>query len=242
MGATTGYCRPVQPVGGRVSTWRAHINRGTPSVEPGTDYYTPVGTPLKAASSGVVADIGTSIKPATGYYITLDLDDGRRVRYLHLSRIDVSYGQRVQWGQVIGLTGATGYGEYDWSWNVAETGGAHVHMTVFPWHGYPSSWNQGGKDRAGNYYTIDPETLMAADQSGGTATKTVQEEDEMTASYINLEGQAGSHRGGVFAIMRDNGGKLFARRVTLDKVDPAYPTIDASQLKAWRDTMNFLGL
>lgn len=184
MGATNGYARPVEPVDGRISSWRAHINRGVPSSEPGTDYYVPIGTPLRAAASGVVSEIGTSIQPATGYFIKINLDDGRSVRYLHLSQIDVRVGQRVQWGEIIGLTGATGYGEVDWSWNVAETGGAHTHMTVFPTHYYPESWNRGGKDRYGNYYTIDPEPLMSPNQGGAQDDAALRRRKENATMYV----------------------------------------------------------
>lgn len=165
MGGVDGYARPVEPVNGRISSWEAHTNRGVPSSEPGTDYYVPIGTPIRAAASGVVSDVGDSIQPATGYYVTLDLDDGRRVRYLHLSRRIVNVGNRVQWGEVIAYSGATGYGEADWSWNVAETGGAHVHMSLWPGHYYSF----------GRYTTLDPELYMApnqgADQSDDAALR-----------------------------------------------------------------------
>lgn len=165
-----GYLRPVPFTG--MSTWTAHRNRGVPSTEPGTDYYCPVGTPLHAAASGVVVDIGTSIQPATGYFITLDLDDGRRIRYLHLSAIYVQRGWRVDRGSVIGLSGATGYGEQDWSWNVAETGGAHVHTTLWRTQRYTF----------GSDATLDPEIYMTetpGSSSGAGGNSTPFEEDDM---------------------------------------------------------------
>lgn len=152
MGGVAGYARPVNPTW--ISTWEAHTNRGTPSTEPGTDYGCPIGTPVRSASSGVVVDIGTSIQPATGYYVTIDLDDGRRVRYLHLSQILVAVGTRLAWGQYFAYSGATGYGEQDWSWNVAETGGAHTHMTLWARQAYTF----------GRYATLDPELYMASGQ------------------------------------------------------------------------------
>lgn len=180
MGAPNGYARPVQPVDGRMSSWTAHTNRGVPSVEPGTDYYTPVGTPVRAAASGKVVDVGDSIGPATGRYVAIDLDDGRRVRYLHLKRRHVGVGDRVEWGQYIADSGATGYGEEDWSWNVAETGGAHVHMTLWDGHYY----------RFGRYATLDPERYMAADQQTPDANKPKpkeEDEDEMKNSGVYYE-------------------------------------------------------
>lgn len=166
MGGVAGYCRPVDPTG--ISSWLAHTNRGTPSVEPGVDYYTPTGTPVRAASSGVVVDVGGSIYAATGRYVTVDLDDGRRVRYLHLLRSRVREEQRVQWGEVIADSGASGYGSDFFGepsrnaafWN--NTGGDHVHMTLWAHQEY----------KFGRYSTLDPEQYMAEDQS---------EEDEMSA-------------------------------------------------------------
>lgn len=178
MGGTpAGYCRPVQPTNGRIASWLAHTNRGTPSSEPGTDYYCPRGTPVKAAAAGRVVAVGDSIQPATGRFVTIDLDDGRRVRYLHLERRHVKVGDRVRWGQHIADSGATGYGDADWSWNVSGTGGAHVHMTLWRTHRYVF----------GRYATLDPEQYMAANQSGGNTTPTTpvgEEEDEDMAKNV----------------------------------------------------------
>jgi len=168
-----GYVRPVDPVGGRMSSWLAHTRRTTPSTEPGVDYYCPVGTPVRAAERGTVVDVGDSIMPATGRFVTIDLDDGRRVRYLHLLRRHVGVGNRVVRGQVIALSGATGYGEEDWSWNVAQTGGAHVHMTLWGFHGY----------RFGRYATLDPEQYMDRSAPAGGDPEPLEpgeEEEEMS--------------------------------------------------------------
>lgn len=144
-----GYLRPVPFT--RSTSWATHRRRNPPSTEPGVDYFCPIGTPVAAAESGRVVDTGDSIGPATGRFVTIDLDDGRRVRYLHLSRRAVGRGERVSRGQVVGYSGATGYGTEDWSWNVAETGGAHVHMTVWATQRYAFGSNA----------TLDPEPLMS---------------------------------------------------------------------------------
>lgn len=158
-----GYQRPVPY--SRSTSWAAHRRRNPPSSEPGIDMFVPIGTPVLAAESGRVVHVGDSIDPATGRFVTIDLDDARRVRYLHLSRRIVSVGQRVSRGQVIAYSGATGYGEEDWSWNVAETGGAHVHMTLWPTHRYIFGSNG----------TLDPEPYFDPDgSSAGSA-----EEDDM---------------------------------------------------------------
>lgn len=166
MGGSGLYHPPVKEWSG-VATWADHTNRTTPSTEPGVDWYCRIGTDLFAAASGVVVEVNTwNVGPATGLFITLDLDDGRRVRYLHLSEIYVSVGQRVAFGQHIGKTGATGYGTWDWSGDPS-TGGAHVHETVFRGHYY----------EFGRYATLDPwpltdtENEMSPEQEANIVAK-----------------------------------------------------------------------
>lgn len=54
-----------------------------------------------------------------GYHIVIDCGDGWTTLYAHLSRIDVSVGQYVAQGAVIGLSGLTGY-----------TTGEHLHFEI----------------------------------------------------------------------------------------------------------------
>jgi hypothetical protein len=89
----------------------------------------PYGSPLYAVGNGVIVDKKTTNSNATGRYVTIDLDDGRRTRSLHLSEIWVNVGDRVSRGQQIGKTGASGYGS-DWGY------GAHVHQTLWATHAY----------------------------------------------------------------------------------------------------------
>lgn len=136
----SGLLLPVNGYTG-MSTWQNHINRGTPSSEPGTDLYVPIGTPVYAPADGTIWGNGTSIAPATGRWVGINFDNGMSFRALHLSRLVRGSG-RVSAGDLIAYSGATGYGEEDWSWNVAETGGAHTHVTLWPtWdhlYGYKS--------------------------------------------------------------------------------------------------------
>jgi uncharacterized protein YbjQ (UPF0145 family) len=103
--------------------------RNPPSSEPGTDYGSAYGSPLYAVGPGTVVDLSWSNGGGTGRFIAIDMDDGRRARALHLSDIWVSVGQRVNQGQQIGLTGASGWGS-DWGY------GAHVHQTLWDYWGY----------------------------------------------------------------------------------------------------------
>ncbi|MDX2548740.1 M23 family metallopeptidase [Streptomyces sp. WI04-05B] len=83
----------------------------------GLDFAAPTGTPLKAIHSGTVTEAGWS--GSYGYRTILTLDDGTELWYAHQSSINVSVGQKVATGDVIGRVGATG--------NVT---GAHLHLEV----------------------------------------------------------------------------------------------------------------
>ena len=144
------YTRPVTPTG--ISSWRDHTRRGPPSQEAGVDYYCPIGTPILAAGDGRVVAVAGDVNAATGRYLTIDLDDGRRVRYLHLSRWAKSAGDPVRQGAVVAYSGASGYGSEffggsgmdDFPWG--DTGGPHVHVTLWPSHAYSFGVNAGTLD------------------------------------------------------------------------------------------------
>ena len=98
------------PVTGRISGvfGSQRIYNGTPkSPHSGLDVAAKAGTPLLAPAPGVI----TFARPdlyLTGGTVLLDHGHGLSSSFLHLSRIDVVVGQRVERGQRIGLVGATG--------------------------------------------------------------------------------------------------------------------------------------
>lgn len=152
----------------RVSSWAAHQYRNPPSVEPGTDFYCPIGTPVYAPETGRVYGWGNSITPATGRWVGLDLVTGQRFRAMHFSRHALSTailnGGFVRKGDIIGYSGASGYGEEDWSGN-PNTGGAHCHATLWPTQqslfGY--HWVNGQKVP----YTVDLMNYISDGAGGG---------------------------------------------------------------------------
>ncbi|HEU4649356.1 MAG TPA: M23 family metallopeptidase [Gemmatimonadales bacterium] len=73
---------------------------------PGIDIAVPVGSMVRAAGGGTVAESGQD--PEYGWFVLLDHADGYQSMYGHLSRRLVSQGDTVQAGQVIGLTGNSG--------------------------------------------------------------------------------------------------------------------------------------
>ncbi|AMO54515.1 peptidoglycan DD-metalloendopeptidase family protein [Endozoicomonas montiporae] len=72
----------------------------------GTDFATPTGTRAQAISDGVVTRVGNH--PAAGLHITIQHTETYSTRYLHLSKILVKQGQRVEIGDVVAFTGNTG--------------------------------------------------------------------------------------------------------------------------------------
>jgi murein DD-endopeptidase MepM/ murein hydrolase activator NlpD len=85
----------------------------------GLDFAAPTGTILKAIHTGTVTEAGWA--GSYGYRTVLTLDDGTELWYCHQSSINVSVGQKVTTGDVIGRVGATG--------NVT---GPHLHLEVHP--------------------------------------------------------------------------------------------------------------
>lgn len=164
-----GLMLPVRT--SRMSSWTAHQYRNPPSTEPGTDLYCPIGTPVYAPEDGRVYGYGTSIIPATGRWVGLDLTNGMRFRAMHFSSIALSSttlynGGFVRKGDIIAYSGASGYGEEDWSWN-PDTGGAHCHATLWPTQqslfGY--HWVNGEKVP----YTVDLMDYVYAGSGGGSS-------------------------------------------------------------------------
>jgi len=72
----------------------------------GTDYGAPVGTPVQSIGAGRVEFAGR--KGGDGNMVKIVHSQGYQTMYLHLSRIFVHVGERVEIGKTIGLVGMTG--------------------------------------------------------------------------------------------------------------------------------------
>lgn len=77
--------------------WKAHK---------GTDYAAPTGTPITTTASGVVERTGYTA--GNGNYVKVKHNGTYSTQYLHMSKILVRQGQRVNQGDVIGRVGSTG--------------------------------------------------------------------------------------------------------------------------------------
>jgi murein DD-endopeptidase MepM/ murein hydrolase activator NlpD len=98
------------PVEGRISGrfGSQRVYNGIPkSPHPGMDIAVPQGTPVKAPASGIVTFADPDLY-LTGGTVLLDHGHGVSSNFLHMSRIDVKVGDRIEQGQIIGAVGMTG--------------------------------------------------------------------------------------------------------------------------------------
>ncbi len=94
------------PVTSHFSRSRFHPILKTYRPHMGTDYGAPVGTPVQTIGSGRVIFAGR--KGGEGNMVQIAHFNGYETMYLHLSRMFVHSGERVEIGKTIGLVGSTG--------------------------------------------------------------------------------------------------------------------------------------
>ena len=124
----------IWPCSGYVSSnygYRIAPFAGTRQFHSGMDISSPMGSPVRAAMSGRVIQVGTD-HPSWGNFILVSHHSGYRTFYAHLSRIQVRNGAYVATGERIGDVGSTGLST-----------GPHLHFTVYK-----------------NGVTANPRTLM----------------------------------------------------------------------------------
>lgn len=90
----------------------------------GIDFAASVGTPVRAALSGVVLGTGNtdSVRGcySFGKWVMVKHGNGLNTMYAHFSQVSVSTGQQVATGQLLGYSGETGYAT-----------GPHLHFGVY---------------------------------------------------------------------------------------------------------------
>lgn len=97
--------------------WRQNPVTGRHSMHEGLDFAAPRGTPIYAASGGVV----TEARYLAGYGKTVEISHGNGLvtRYAHASSINVKLGDVVEQGDMIARVGSTG-----------RSTGPHLHFEV----------------------------------------------------------------------------------------------------------------
>ncbi|WP_428774151.1 peptidoglycan DD-metalloendopeptidase family protein [Vibrio sp.] len=103
---------------------RKHPVTGRVTPHNGTDWATPMNTPIVSTGDGVVVMVRRS-HPYAGNYVVIQHGNKYKTRYLHLNKIYVRKGQKVSRGEKIGLSGRTG-----------RVTGPHIHYELLE-HGRP---------------------------------------------------------------------------------------------------------
>jgi LysM repeat protein len=104
------YMRPI--AGGRKSQGIHGYN--------GVDIAAPVGTPIVASAAGkVIIARPSGYNGGYGLYVVISHANGTQTLYAHMSRVNVTVGQTVSQGQVIGAVGNTG-----------RSTGPHIHFEI----------------------------------------------------------------------------------------------------------------
>lgn len=110
----------LKPVTGRLSSpfgLKRFFNGEPKRPHSGLDIAAPEGTPIVAPASGVVVIRGDFFY--NGNTLFIDHGQGLVTMYCHMSRIDVTEGQKISRGQVLGAVGKSG-----------RATGPHLHFSV----------------------------------------------------------------------------------------------------------------
>ncbi len=127
-----GLASPADgPISGVFGSQRV-LNGEARAPHSGTDVAAPTGAPVRAVADGVVT-LAHRDMFFTGITVMVDHGLGLQSVYAHLSRLDVSEGERIAKGQTIGAVGASG-----------RATGPHLHWGV--------TWLD---------VRLDPETVLA---------------------------------------------------------------------------------
>ena len=96
------------------------------SMHPGQDFAVPVGTPVKAMSSGTVIFAGW--QGGYGNKVEIQYWDGTVSWFCHNSKLLVTQGEKVTPGELVSMSGNTGHST-----------GPHIHVEIHPQDGSPVS-------------------------------------------------------------------------------------------------------
>ena len=139
----------VPPIDASVSEGfgtRRTFNGKLASIHRGLDYHAKPGTPVTAANAGEVVLARELFYE--GNCVIIDHGQQFMTLYMHLSRLEVSEGEKVEKGREIGLSGATG-----------RATGPHLHTAV--------RWQGAYLDPA-QLWLLQLPTLQTSPQSGVT--------------------------------------------------------------------------
>ncbi|WP_414520869.1 LysM peptidoglycan-binding domain-containing M23 family metallopeptidase [Umezakia ovalisporum] len=86
--------------------WQIHPTTGEVFFHSGVDFLTSVGSPVQAIAPGTV--VFAQPQGTYGQLVIINHSGGLQSRYAHLNEINVSVGQKVNQGDLLGTVGTTG--------------------------------------------------------------------------------------------------------------------------------------
>ncbi len=110
----------ILPVQGRYSSpfgLRRFFNQQARKPHSGIDIAAEEGTPIKAATAGIITNTGNYF--FNGNTVFIDHGQGMITMYCHMNNIEVSEGEKINKGDIIGSVGQTG-----------RVTGPHLHWSV----------------------------------------------------------------------------------------------------------------
>lgn len=117
MPSINGVVLSVLPVSGTITSRFGAISSIRSSAHTGTDIACAKGTAIKAVASGTI--IFAEYNGSYGNLIKIDHGNGIETWYAHCNSINVSVGDTVEAGDVIGTVGSTG-----------NSTGSHLHLEI----------------------------------------------------------------------------------------------------------------
>ncbi|RDU34702.1 hypothetical protein DRW41_22010 [Neobacillus piezotolerans] len=91
----------------RITSKFGEISQVHKTPHTGIDLALPENSPIKAITEGVVDRIYTGTG-SIGKGLSIQMEDGTRAIYGHMNDVSVKVGERIEHGEIIGLTGNTG--------------------------------------------------------------------------------------------------------------------------------------
>lgn len=111
---------------GTISAGYGVVSKIHPNGHTGIDYAVPLHTPLHAPYDGIVTAVRDYGNHSLGKAVFVQKEDGTLYVLGHLSDIKVKIGQKIQHGDLLGLSGSTG-----------RSTGPHLHYGEFGTNGMP---------------------------------------------------------------------------------------------------------
>jgi hypothetical protein len=146
----------------KITSKYGEVNNYHPNGHTGIDFSLNEGTPLKSVFDGIVEQVVDYGGENIGKGVLVKFSDGTTGIYGHMDKIFVKEGQHISEGQMLGLSGNTGY-----------SSGAHLHF---------------GLKENGHFIDPTPLAEKVAENTGNTWDRFLQNGDVSNNDYPTVWG------------------------------------------------------